>query len=134
MLCSHLPLAAVVAMQTNGPLPCQDGVRQVPSCSEQLTVYGPCNHCSETCNERLGRPATRVGREAKGFPMGEGLSSRGFPVHARPPPAPAVDVRSVCRGAALVVLEPNPEFLQKSILPYTLSPLDFLDFFHLSVS
>ena len=33
-----------------------------------------------------------------------------------------------------IVREPNPEFLQKSILPYTVSPLDFLDFFHLSVS
>ena len=29
------------------------------------------------------------------------------------------------------VREPNPEFLQKSILPYTVSPLDFLDFFTL---
>ena len=34
----------------------------------------------------------------------------------------------------LVVREPNPEFLKESILPYTVSPLDFLDFFHLSVS
>ena len=36
--------------------------------------------------------------------------------------------------ATLIVREPNPEFLQKSILPYTVSPLDFLDCFHLSVS
>ena len=33
-----------------------------------------------------------------------------------------------------LVREPNPEFLLKSILPYTVSPLDFLDIFHLSVS
>ena len=30
--------------------------------------------------------------------------------------------------------EPNPEFLRKCILPYTVSPLDFLDFSYLSVS
>ena len=40
----------------------------------------------------------------------------------------------VALHAVLIVREPNPEFLQKSILPYTVSPLDFLDFFHLSVS
>ena len=34
----------------------------------------------------------------------------------------------------VVVRKPNPEFLQKNILPYTVSPLDFLVFFHLSVS
>ena len=38
------------------------------------------------------------------------------------------------RTLRLVVREPNPEFLQKSILPYTVNPLDFFDFFHLSVS
>ena len=43
-------------------------------------------------------------------------------------------VESILRESASLVREPNPEFLQKSILPYTVSPLDFLDFFHLSVS
>ena len=33
-----------------------------------------------------------------------------------------------------VVWEPNLEFLQKNIFSYMVSPLDFLEFFHLCVS